>query len=99
MPPAESAGEYLHLVVRIQAGGDDCALLVNGPAGPQRIALIPATFVIRLWRSGSAVLRGSISLHGTDVVVPIQSNTSLERLIRAWLFESRPLPPDGTHPN
>jgi hypothetical protein len=73
----------------VQGGEGDCTLVVDSAAGQERIALRPATLVIRLWRSGSSmIVRGSISLEGASIVAPIQSNANLEQLLRAWLFDS-----------
>lgn len=100
MPPAEPTGEYLHLVVSVQPSGDDCALIVDRGAGPERIALTPATLVIRLWRNAASMtLRGSIGLHGSDIVVPIQIGAGLELLLRAWLFDGRSSPGDRPQPS
>lgn len=98
MPPNESSGEYLNLVVRVEVADGACRLLIDGAGGPQRLALQPATFVIRLWRAGDMALRGSISLYGTEHHAPIQSNAALERLLRAWLIDSRPPPAETVQP-
>ena len=97
MPPAESAGEYLHLVINVQSDPGNCTLRIESAAGQERIALSPATLVIRLWRSTpTGILRGNISLHGTDSVAPIQTNARMEQLIRTWLFEHPSPQGDGT---
>lgn len=94
MPPAESAGEYLNLVIHVQPGQGG-VLIIDGTTGQQRIPQTPATLVIRLWRSfETGIVRGSIGLHSTDIVAPIQSNTQLERLIRTWL--NLPAQSDGS---
>jgi hypothetical protein len=83
-----SSGQYVSLVVRLQAASDGTWYLdVDGSNTAHTIPLLPMTLVVRLWRAGqSGPLRGTIRLHGTDHWAPIQSNGQLEQLVRAWLL-------------
>jgi hypothetical protein len=84
---AEAAGEYIVLVVRLQAAADGSwELFVDDQTRTQRVPLKPATFVVRLRRmANQGLLRGSIRLDGNSWA-PLQSNAQLEQLIRGWLF-------------
>ncbi len=85
---SEPAGSYVALVVRLQADADGrWFVYVDGTDPIPPIPLAPLTLVLRLWRSSdTGVLRGSVRRHGSDQWAPIQSNTQLEDLVRAWLF-------------
>jgi len=87
---SEPAGSYVALVVRLQTAADGrWYVYVDGTDRVDAIPLVPLTLVVRLWRSNdSDVLRGSIQRQGGDQWAPIQSNTQLEELVRAWLFSS-----------
>jgi hypothetical protein len=84
---AEPAGDYIALVVRLQAAADGMWYVhVDGTSQVASIPLAPATLVVRLWRSAdTGLLRGTIGLHGSNYWAPIQSNLQLEELTRAWL--------------
>jgi hypothetical protein len=84
----EPAGEYIALVVRLQAdAGGKWFIHVDGAAMPFVMPLPPLTLAVRLWRiSETGMLRGIIRLHGDDHSAPIQSNAQLEELVRVWLF-------------
>src|SRR5690349_9504777 len=86
--PSQAADEYIVLVVRLQAAADGSwHLLVDGQDQKLTIPLAPATLVIRLRRLGEqGLLRGTIRLEGDQLWAPLQSNTQLEELVRAWLF-------------
>src|SRR5262245_45511010 len=83
-----STGEYIALVVQLQAAADGTwRLLVDGADGMQIFPLLPLTLVIRLWRSSDRrLLRGVLRLGGNDRWAPFQSNAQLEELVRAWLL-------------
>jgi hypothetical protein len=83
-----TSGEYISLVVRLQAAADGTwYLYIDGANTPHAIPLAPMTLVVRLWRARpTGPLRGSIRLHGSDRWAPIQSNDQLEELVRAWLL-------------
>ncbi|MEO7911034.1 MAG: hypothetical protein ABIV47_15430 [Roseiflexaceae bacterium] len=93
---AGSSGEYISLVVRLQAAADGTWYVhVDGANTPHAFALTPITLVVRLWHASSTgTLRGSIRLHDSDHWAPIQSNGQLEELIRAWLLNGQ----NGTEP-
>ena len=84
---SEATGEYVALAVRLQPVADGgWYLYVDGTHTFGPIPLVPATLVVRFWRvPDTAALRGTIRLEGTDHWAPIQSNTQLEELVRAWL--------------
>jgi len=84
----ESAGTYITLVARLQAGPDGTwRFHVDGTPGLMSAPLVPATFIIRLWRAqDGGVLRGTIRLDGNDGWAPFQSNAQLTKLIHTWLF-------------
>ena len=84
----EPASGYTALVVRVQPATDgQWYIYVDGTKRVDPILLLPLTLVVRLWRAAdTGLLRGRIQLHGSDQWVPIQSNTQLEDLLRAWLF-------------
>ena len=86
---AKPAGEYVSLVVRLQAdAGGRWFVHVDGATQPLVVPLVPLTLVVRLWRtSETEILRGTIRLQN-DRWAPIQSNSQLEELIHAWLFGS-----------
>jgi hypothetical protein len=83
-----SPGEYIALVVRLEAAADGRWYLhVDGSDGVQVFPLTPCTLVIRLWRSSDRrLLRGVLRLDGNDHWAPLQSNAQLEELVRAWLL-------------
>lgn len=87
---SEPAGSYVALVVRLQPAADGrWYVYVDGTDRVDAIPLVPLTLVVRLWRSSdTGVLRGNIQRQGSDQWAPIQSNTHLEELVRAWLFSS-----------
>ena len=87
---AVTSGEYISLVVRLQATAEGAWYLhVDGAEGQRDVPLVPVTLVVRLQRaSPTGPLRGSIRIHGSDHWAPIQSNGQLEDLIRAWLLSS-----------
>lgn len=82
------SGEYISLVVRLQRATDGTwSIFADDAATTHVIPLAPMTLVVRLWRSGpEGILRGSIELQGLNRRAPIQSNSQLEELIRAWLL-------------
>ena len=84
----DPAGEYMALVVRLQADPDGgWRLHVDGTLQPMSPPLVPGTFVIRLWRaSDSGMVRGTIRLESDDNWAPFQSNAQLIQLIHTWLF-------------
>lgn len=88
---SEPAGEYITLVIRLQAtSGDGWSVQVESDETAITLPLLPTTFVVRLWRSAdTGVLRGTIQLHGTDYSAPIQSNDRIEALLRAWLVTTQ----------
>jgi hypothetical protein len=87
MEPA-SAGEYIALVVRLQAADDGSwQLHIDGTAKAQTITLAPTTLIIRLWKSGQrGAMRGTLQIAGDDLVAPFQCNSQLIELIRTSLF-------------
>ena len=84
----EAPGEYIALVIRLQADRDGTwRLSVDGTTTSQALPLQPLALVVRLWRTtDTGILRGNIRLFESNQWVPIQSNTQLEQLIRAWLL-------------
>lgn len=90
----DSQGNYITLVVQMQQAADGRWYL--SVAGTHPLAarpLVPGMLVVRLWHPrGTNLLRGSIRLAGSDQWAPIQSNTQLEALVRAWLFSSDTTP-------
>ncbi len=92
---AQPDGDYTTLVVRLQMAADGTwYVYVDGTKQFEAIPLTPVTFVVRVWQhSGTGIVRGNIRLHGSEHSAPIQSNTRLEELIRAWLL------PGGHPPN
>lgn len=84
-----STGEYIGLVARLQRAADGSWYVhVDGTNEITTIRLVPATLIIRLWRSSdTGVLRGTVQLHGSSYWAPIQSNAQLEELVRAWLLK------------
>ena len=98
----EHARENIALVLRLQQ--DDAGVsfvVVDGTSSVPPIALVPATFIVRLQRMmPGGVLRGTVRLHGTEHWAPFQSNVQLEELLRAWMSgvrsegESRPAKDD-----
>jgi len=88
---SESTGAYIALVVQLRAATDGTwYVTIEGTHSAKAIPLVPLTLVVRLWRiTDTEVLRGSIRLHGSDHWAPIQSNTQLEQLARAWLSAGR----------
>jgi hypothetical protein len=85
---AESSGEYIALVVRLQANADgDWYVSVDGTTILDALPLRPLSLVVRLWRAtNTGILRGNIRLLESDQWVPIQSNAQLEQLVQAWLL-------------
>ena len=75
------------LVIRLTPAPAGHWLVTIDGTGPSASALLaPATFVVRLWRSGaSGVLRGTIQLHGSALQAPFQTNQQIEALLRTWL--------------
>ena len=92
----EPTGNYISLVVRLQMAADGkWYIYIDHTSTTQAIPLAPATLVVRLWRASAiGPLRGSIRLHGSDHWAPIQSNSQLEDLVRAWLSSGE----SGTKP-
>jgi len=88
---SEPTGAYIALVVQLRAATDGTwYMTIEGTHSAKAIPLVPLTLVVRLWRiTDTEVLRGSIRLHGSDHWAPIQSNTQLEQLARAWLSAGR----------
>jgi hypothetical protein len=86
---AESPGEYIALVVRLEADSNGIwHISVDGTTVIQALPLMPLALVIRLWRSGTTeILRGNVRLLESDQWVPIQTNTLLEQLIQTWLLQ------------
>lgn len=90
MSDAEGAATYHLLVVRLQSGEHDHCPLVVDIAGTSTILMLhPATFIVRLYQQpGSAIVRGTIQLHGGEQRIPLQSNLDeMMAFIRAWLLE------------
>ena len=85
----DSSGNDIGLVVRLRLAADGLWYLsIDGTTGAQTIPLTPVTLIIRLRRSGaSGVLRGSLRLHGGDVVAPIQLGSQIEALLYTWLSQ------------
>lgn len=85
---AESSGEYIGLVVQLEADADGhWHISVDGTATIPALPLLPLALVVRLWRTtDTGTLRGHIQLAASDQSAPIQSNAQLEQLIRAWLL-------------
>ena len=83
-----TSGEYISLVVRLQAAADGAWYVhVDSATSTHTFALAPMTLVMRLWRASPVgPVRGSIRLHGSDSWAPIHSNDQLEALVRAWLL-------------
>ena len=90
----DSPGHYITLVVQMQQAADGTWYLsVAGTYPVTALPLVPGILVVRLWQpSGTNLLRGSIRLNGSDQWAPIQSNTQLEALVRAWLFSGDTAP-------
>jgi hypothetical protein len=88
----DSVGTTFALVIRLHQGSDGTwRIEVDGPQGQQEFGLNPATLLVQLWRSGDKrILRGSVSLHGTEQSVSIQSNAQLVDLLQTWLTTSQP---------
>jgi len=84
-------GDSIALVVRLREEADGRWLLhIDGTSTSEEIPLLPATLVVRLWRSiNTTVLRGTIQLHGSDHIATIQGNMQLIELIRAWLLPAQ----------
>jgi hypothetical protein len=81
---------YIGLVLRLQPDATGVwQIVIDGTHPLPPIALVPLTLIVRLWRSETGVLRGSVGLHDSPVLAPIQSNTQLQELARAWLFGDR----------
>lgn len=80
-------GETMALVIRLRAAADGQWLLdVDGTSTLEALPLLPATFVVQLWRSNTTkVVRGTIQLHGSQHVASIQGNVQLLDLLREWL--------------
>ena len=85
---SDPTGSYISLVMQLETAADGKWYIHVDDAGATRvIPLTPATLVLRLWRVGeTGLLRGTIRLRGGDHWAPIQSNTQLEELVRAWLL-------------
>lgn len=85
---SESSNEYIALVVQLRAAGDGTWYIdIEGTHSAKAIPLAPLTLVVRLWRiSGTEALRGSIRLTNSDRWAPLQTNTQIEELVRAWLL-------------
>ncbi|HEX5501122.1 MAG TPA: hypothetical protein VFW96_00785 [Thermomicrobiales bacterium] len=89
---AEETGDVLALVVRLATAADGRSRVsVDGTATLPATPLPPATFTVRLWRArDTGLLRGSIRLHASERwgerTAPLQSDTRLEALARAWLL-------------
>src|SRR5262249_47434066 len=88
---SEPTGDYIAIVVQLRAATDGTWYVnIEGSHSAKAIPLVPLTLVVRLWRvNHTEVLRGSIRLLGSDHWAPIQSNTQLEELVRAWLSGGR----------
>jgi hypothetical protein len=84
----DSTGNYITLVVQLQMAADGTWYLhVAGTDKAETIPLAPVMLVVRLWQANDThLLRGTIRIHGSEHWAPIQSNTQLEALVRAWLF-------------
>ena len=93
---AESSGEYIALVVRLQANADgNWSVSVDGTTIIHALPLPPLALIVRLWRSvDTGILRGSIRLSQSDQWAPIQSNVQLEQLVQAWLLSGPGLSQD-----
>ena len=81
------SGESLAVVVQLKqdAGGQWC-VYVDGSDMHEAFPLAPLTLVVQVWLAGEArVMRGSVQLHGTRHVAPVQSNGELIELVQAWL--------------
>ena len=67
---------------------------VDGTIRSEPKPLVALTLIVRLWRAAdTGILRGTIRLGDTDYWAPIQSNTQIEELARAWLSGAG----DGSH--
>jgi hypothetical protein len=75
------------LVVSLSRAADGTwALAVDGANGQALLSLAPATFIVRLRQNNSSgLIRGTIHLHGSAIVAPVQTNQQIEALLRAWL--------------
>lgn len=84
----EPTGEYIGLVVRLESAADGTwTIVVDGTHSPLTLPLVPATLIVRLWRSEeTSLLRGSIGLEGSGQWVPLHSNTTLIELLQTWLL-------------
>ena len=91
-------GETMALVIRLRASADGQWLLhIDGTSTLEALPLLPATFVVKLWRSNTTrVVRGTIQLHGSQHVASIQGNVQLLDLLREWL-RPETAPPAAEH--
>jgi hypothetical protein len=82
-----TSGEYVSLVVSLGPAADGrWCLTVTQPGPPVEYPLVPATFVIRLWRAvDTANLRGVIQLRGADIEAAVQANANMTLLVATWL--------------
>jgi len=92
----QPTGHYLVRVVRLRRATNGAwYLTVAGPDGSWSVPLAPLTLVVRLWQTDSGLLRGTIHMPGTDLVVPIHSNANLEALVRVYLATAAGPGPEG----
>jgi hypothetical protein len=82
-----TTGEYVSLVVSLGPAADGrWCLTVTQPGAPAAYPLVPATFVIRLWRAAdTGILRGVVRLRGSDLEAAVQGNANLALLVATWL--------------
>ena len=85
-----SSADDISLVVRLQVGSDGTWFVSIDGFGPsQTFPIKPITLVVRLRRIRKiGALRGSIRLHGSKHWAPLQTNSQLAELVRAWLLGS-----------
>lgn len=84
---ATLTGETSSFLVRLYPteGGVWC-VHIEGASVNQDHVLVPATFVLNIWRTNDArILRGTIQLHGSPHSAPVQANAQLLDLLAAWL--------------
>ena len=83
----QSDDAIIAMVVSLSPVSDGTwTLAVDGANGRVVLPPVPATFIVRLRKQDSSgLIRGTIQLHGSAIVAPVQTNRQIEALLRAWL--------------
>jgi hypothetical protein len=93
-------GETFVLLVRLYQSSDGTWRIdMHGTHTIERLRLLPATFLVQLWRAADAeLLRGTIELCGSERSAVLQGNGELIDLLQAWMYPEIHFVPSAEKP-